>query len=374
MAQQARAPEAFGLAPPAGPVDPAANPASAHAAGETLPAQREHVLVVDDEAIIQDIVDTALSPSGLQLTKVGSAAEAREALERQPFELILCDIRLPDESGIDLLRWCKERGIRAPLILISGYADMEVVIEALNQGASSFLEKPFPVQRLREEVQKALAARRCAALERDFKAHLQNNNRRLRQRVADAVAEHERLFLGSLAALARAVDARDPHTHQHSAVVARLAGETARTLGLNDTEVETARVAGMLHDLGKLAIPERILLKPAQLSAEEFALVKRHPDKSGEILSSVPGLEACVEAVRHHHEHFDGGGYPRGATGEAIPLLARIVSVCDAWDAMTSKRPYRAAMASGTAAQVIREHAGGQFDPHVASAFLAQQA
>jgi len=174
-----------------------------------------------------------------------------------------------------------------------------------------------------------------------------------------------------LSALADAIDARDPHTRKHSDDAAEMASAVARALGVPDNEVETIRLAAILHDIGKLGIPDRILCKPGPLTPEERAIIQRHPDLGADIVEHIPFLRGVADLVRHHQERYDGRGYPAGLAANAIPLGARIVAVVDAYSAMTSDRPYRKALTHGEAIAELRRHAGTQFSPEVVSAFVA---
>jgi len=326
--------------------------------------------VVDDEPLVCNLIVDTLRNAGFAAEGARKLHEVQARLAAADFDLVITDLKLPDGSGVDLLAACQDRASRIPFVLISGFADTDEVIRALNLGARALLEKPFDIQRLLEVVEQALAPQRCERVEAAFRRHQAAMNRELRQCVADAVAENQRLFLGSLAALAKAIDARDPYTQQHSASVARLARDTAAQLALPEDDIQVAEMAGSLHDIGKLAVPEGVLLKPGRLTDAEFAQIKLHPAKSREILLPLPGMEACAAAVYAHHERVDGTGYPQGLAGERIPLLGRILSVCDAWDAMTTHRPYRRALSADRALAILHGDAGTQFDPAVVQAFF----
>ncbi len=182
--------------------------------------------------------------------------------------------------------------------------------------------------------------------------------------------EQQRLFLGTLEALTSAIDAKDPYTCGHSQRVSELSLALARRIGLDPAQLETIRISGLVHDIGKIGVPERVLLKASRLTDEEFALIKLHPEIGHRILRDIPLLSEALPGVMHHHERWDGRGYPAGLAGEDIPLIARIIGVADAFDAMSSSRTYRAAMPRSTVLTEIRDNAGKQFDPDLASAFL----
>jgi putative nucleotidyltransferase with HDIG domain len=337
----------------------------------TEPERVEHVLVVDDEETVRGMLGEALAEEGLQASVVATVAEARRKLESQAFDLVIADIVMPKETGIDLLAWCRERDPDLPFVVMTGFSETEHVVEALNLGAQSFLRKPFALDELQNTVCNTLAKRRFERVQQNLRQHLEETNTELRQRVVDAVVEHEALFLGCLQALAQTIDARDPYTQQHSASVSRLARHLAREMKLSREQQHAAEVAGALHDIGKIGVPETILLKPARLTDEEMDVMRQHPARAADILDPVPGLDEAIPAIRAHHEQVDGLGYPRGLGGQEIPLLARVLSVCDTWDAMTSDRPYRKAMPVGKARQILQEVRGSQLDGEVVDVFLS---
>ncbi len=183
-------------------------------------------------------------------------------------------------------------------------------------------------------------------------------------------ADQRQQFLGTLKALSAAVDAKDPYTQGHSQRVALLASQTAAKLGFDDQTIETFRVAGLLHDIGKIGVPEAILCKPAKLTDEEFQLIKRHPEIGYRILKDLPSLQSHIQGVLHHHERWDGSGYPQGLAGNQIPMLARVLALADTFDAMSSNRSYRPRMHRPRILEEIRSSAGTQFDPHLVEIFL----
>jgi putative nucleotidyltransferase with HDIG domain len=180
----------------------------------------------------------------------------------------------------------------------------------------------------------------------------------------------ENTFLGTIGALAAAVDAKDPYTYGHSSEVTEHTIAIAHRMGLSADEIEKLRIGALLHDIGKIGIDGAILNKPGRLTDEEFEIIKGHPDIAANILSSLEFLTEVVPLVRHHHEHYAGGGYPLGIAGEDIPLGARIIAVADAFNAMTSDRPYRTSLAHDVAIRELMKHSGTQFDPEVVRAFL----
>ncbi|MFH0910860.1 MAG: HD domain-containing phosphohydrolase [Planctomycetota bacterium] len=331
---------------------------------------QENILVVDDEEDLLLLLQNALKHINLNATPTRSVKEAKQLLKHASFDLIITDILMPEENGIDLLRWCRTHHIKSSVIMLTGYAELGHVIDALNLGVHTFLLKPFPLSKLLAAVQAALAITRCARVQKEFQEHLSSTNATLRQKVIDAVLEHEALFLGALSALAQTIDARDPYTRQHSSSVASLAKRLTMKMGLSFGDQYIVETAGALHDIGKIAVPEKILLKPGKLTQEEYDVMKMHPLRSAIILKPVPGMEMALPAIRSHHERIDGKGYPDGLKGEAIPLLGRILAVCDTWDAMTSDRPYRHALTLERAVEILREVREKQLSGEMVEVFL----
>lgn len=332
---------------------------------------RESILVVDDDQTLRMLVREILSELKLSITLAENAAEARRLMSSHPFSLVLSDIRMPGDSGVDLLRWAKERGDQTPFILMTGNADLNSLADALNLGAQRFLQKPFHAMALTDTVQEVIRSSRLQRQNEHLRQELSHYNARLRQEVVEANIQNQRLFYATLTSLSNAIDARDAYTCAHSSQVSRLSLALARAMNLTLEQQNAVEIAGQLHDIGKIAIPEHILQKPSRLSAEEFRCIMEHPVSSARILQPLPGFEEILPAVRHHHERYDGTGYPAQLQGATIPTLARIVSVCDTWSAMRTDRPYRGAMPVEEAMAVIRQEQGKQFDPEVAEAFLA---
>jgi len=338
---------------------------------DRLDAPAERVLIVDDEQTILALLESALGEDSFETTAVQSVGEARAKLNGETFDLVITDVVMPGESGIELLRWCREANLGIPFIIMTGQSELEHVVDALNLGAHSFIQKPFPLKDMLNVVNTALSQQRYERMQREFQSHLTKTNALLRQSVIDAEVKHETLFIGALNALAQTIDARDRYTQQHSASVASLSRMLAAEMG-KDFEVQNAiETAGALHDIGKIAVPEAVLSKPSGLTDEEYAVMKQHPERADAILRPVPGLEEALPGIRAHHERYDGRGYPDGLKGGAIPALGRILAVCDTWDAMTSDRVYRKAMPVEKGVSILREERNRQFDGEAVEAFLA---
>ncbi|MEX0979895.1 MAG: HD domain-containing phosphohydrolase, partial [Gemmatimonadota bacterium] len=281
-------------------------------------------------------------------------------------EVVITDIRLPGASGNELVAAVKSRWPTTQVIVITGFRDAQFAAEALNAGADGYLFKPFGMPELRTHLLEAIARRDRILTDRDER-HLLTHE--ARERADEA---REAILKGALA-LVRAVEVRDPYTRGHSARVAAYAVALAIELEKEGTflDLDTLRLASELHDVGKIGIPDAILNKESSLSGDEFLEIEYHPRTGRRILEPLLDDEIVLAVASWHHERWDGGGYPDGLTGSAIPLAARVVGLADALDAMTSDRAYRAARPWEDAVEQIRGEFGAQFDPGLLSVFEA---
>ncbi len=291
------------------------------------------VLVVEDNTENRALMDELLRSHGYEVN-VAADAEAAEALihQRAP-DLVLLDVVLPGRSGYELCRSLKEDPATKliPVVMITGLTDREDRVRGLETGADEFLNKPIFPEELFARVQSLLKLK-------EFTDELEN---------VEAV----------LFALALSVEARDPYTEGHCDRLARGAAELGRFLGLDEKDIIALRRGGMLHDLGKIVIPDEILKKGSQLTPAEWQLVKQHPITGETICKPLKSLQRTLPIIRHHHEHWDGSGYPDGLKGEAIPLLARVLQVVDVYDALTTSRPYKPALSHIEAEHTMRKEA-----------------
>jgi response regulator RpfG family c-di-GMP phosphodiesterase len=318
------------------------------------------VLVVDDNEGALRLAERALGRFGHQVDTAASVPEALERLERTRYDVVITDLRMPGASGLDLLGELRERWPETRAILMSAHAAPADAALAIEHGIDRLLLKPFRLDELRAGVEKALAERRARA---ELAERREIVEAALRQRQT----ESKLWVLRAAHALVAAVEAKDAYTAGHATRVTAYAMAIAEVIGGIDPE--RFRLAGDLHDVGKIGVPDAVLNKPERLSAEEFALVKRHPEAGERILRAFIDDRLVLEVVRSHHERWDGRGYPDGLAGEVIPLPARILAAADTLDAMTSNRAYRKGLAWEVAVEEIRRCAGTQFDPAVVGAF-----
>lgn len=330
----------------------------------------EAILIVDDDNTLRTVIMDTLGTSDYTPYTVENVPTAKDFISQQNIDLIISDVVMPGGTGVDLLRWVKQQNLDIPFIIMTGHADIKAVTDALNLGANHFLQKPFRPSKLIETVSHILSTSKLKKQNEELRHELANYNARLRQEVIEARMENQQLFMATLTSLTNAIDARDAYTCAHSSSVAELSYNLAKALDLDYEQQEMVKTAAQLHDIGKIAVPENILLKPDKLTDVEFELIKKHPENGQQILKPLPDFEKILPVVRNHHERYDGSGYPDGLAGEEIPLLARIIAVCDTWNAMRTNRPYRNAMKVEKALSIIISQKGKQFDPSIADAFI----
>ena len=310
------------------------------------------ILVVDDVEGMRLALEDCLRLQGYEVVSSASGEEALELLRSQRFDLLLTDQAMPGLSGIELAEATARIHPDVPVVLLTGHSDVELAKASLQRGASDFVTKPVNIRELPIVIERNLERSRLEVA-------------RLKEREAQVLFE-------AIQALASAVDAKDPYTARHSMRVTRLALILADAIGLGSDEKYVLELSAWMHDVGKIGVPDRILTKPARLTAEEFEIMKIHPVKGGEIVGQIEELSRVADAIRHHHERLDGQGYPDALKGEAIPLPSRIILIADAFEAMTSDRSYRQGLGRARAFEELRKGRGRQFDPDLVEEFLAK--
>jgi putative nucleotidyltransferase with HDIG domain len=330
----------------------------------TVPESQPLVLVVDDNAEMRELLRRQLGPE-FRCAVAEGADEAQRLAAKEVPDVVVSDLMMPGRSGTDLLHGLRADPLtrRVPVVLITARSDLESKVRNLEEGADDYVSKPFSMVELKARLRSLLARRQ---LERE----LAEKNEHLSKVNFDLVLSKRQVFLETMEAFALAVDAKDPYTHGHSRRVAILAERISREMELSEKDREMVRIAGILHDVGKIGTPESVLAKPGRLDPEEYELFKRHSALGHRIVSAVKELEPVGKAILHHHERFDGSGYPAGLSGQAIPQLSRILAVCDTYDAMTTDRPYRTSLGHHAAVEELARCAGRQLDPEVVRAFL----
>ena len=323
-------------------------------------------LVVDDEPRLRQILVRVMRADGFIVDEASNGLEAVARMESNPSTLILTDIEMPKMDGFSLLRELRSRWPDAAVMMISGNGDVQTAVSCLSVGALDYLTKPFHLEEVRARITSVLERRRLVLENREYQT-------RLEQKVQAQARRIEQQFLGGVQALAEALEAKDPYTHGHSVRVSEYATAIARRLQLPQSVIRAVTLGGRLHDIGKIGVREEILTKPARLTPEEYSHVMTHMTVGWKILSAmVIDQPELLNIVRYHHERMDGDGLPDGLIGDDIPLEARIVSVADSFDAMTSGRRYRddGGKLLPDALKELRRCAGTQFDADCVTAFL----
>ena len=346
--------------------DPTSSPeAFLNSSSRLAPYQKSRVakiLVVDDEEPIRILLRHILEMSNYHCRLAADAAEARTLLGQEDFALILCDINMPGESGIDFIRYAVGSYPKTAAVMISVMSDPIIADYALEMGVYDFIIKPFEPNSVLISVANALRRRQ---LEMDNQAYSESLQRMVEERtdaLEESMGKLRKALEGSIQAMARAVETRDPYTAGHQQRVADLACAIAIEMKLPKDKVEGVRMAGVIHDLGKISVPAEILSKTGKISDIEFSLIKTHPTVSYEILRPIDFPWPIARMVLQHHERENGSGYPSGLKRHEILLEAKILGVADVVEAMASHRPYRPALGVGVALEEISEHSGTLYD------------
>jgi putative two-component system response regulator len=338
------------------------------------------LLVVEDDPAVRGMLGHVLTSAGYPCETTGDVQGAEELLGRGDVLLLITDVQLHDRSGIDLLGVIDDVSPDTATIVVTGLDDPSVADLAIERGAYGYLVKPFGPSELLIQIRNALRRRRLELAARDERSRLEHavELRTSELRGALESLRHAKSTLRQaqgemIKRLAAAVEARDHGTAQHIERVSAFARTVSLALGLSEAETEVISEASVLHDVGKIALRDGILLKAGPLSDDERREIERHPFEGWRILSGsgLALLDTAAAIARSHHERWDGSGYPVGLAGEEIPLEGRIVAVVDVFDALTSDRPYRPALGLEAALEIVRAGAGSHFDPSVVDAFFA---
>ncbi|MBN2125065.1 MAG: response regulator [Deltaproteobacteria bacterium] len=321
------------------------------------------ILIVDDEASVQSLLRRIVGRVGRECSLASSAEEARRIMEEESFDLVLCDIRLPGESGIGLVTHIVADYPETAVIMVSGVEDPKVAEKALEIGAYGYIIKPFKPSEIIINISSALRRQRLETESRHYRENLE-------RMVESRTTKLRETLDGIIQVVVHIVESRDPYTAGHQRRVAELACAIAQEMGCPEEQIKGIRMAGIIHDIGKISIPSEILSKPGRLSDMEFELIRAHPQVGYEILKGIDFPWPVAEIAYQHHERMDGAGYPRGLKDREILLEARIISVADVVEAMSSHRPYRPALGMDVALEEIFKNRDKSYDPDAVDACL----
>ncbi|HXT62934.1 MAG TPA: HD domain-containing phosphohydrolase [Pyrinomonadaceae bacterium] len=326
------------------------------------------LLIVDDEAAVRGVLHDLLERS-YDCAEASSAEEALALLRVNPYELVISDITMAGMSGLEMIPHIKAISPDSVIVMVSGMQTVESAINALRLGAFDYLMKPFDLRQVEAAIERAYDYHQLIVAKQLYENHLEELVDLRTAELDQALGSLENAYRSTLQALTAALETRDAETHGHSERVVTFSLRLGREYGLNATEMKALEFGSLLHDIGKIGVPDAILRKPAKLTEEEWERMREHPLHGQQILRDINFLEGAARVVAQHHEKWDGSGYPLGLKAEEIDICARIFAVADAFDAITSDRVYRKAQSYDAAARELDEWANRQFDPKVVEAF-----
>ncbi|MBI3455170.1 MAG: response regulator [Candidatus Rokubacteria bacterium] len=313
----------------------------------SAPPTRARILIVDDDPVVRETIRDSVGHLGYATREAGSAEEALQEIAKQLPDLILLDVRMPGITGIDLCRQLKadQATHLVPIVLLTAQGELDMRVAGLEAGADDYFTKPVHLRELRARLRALIRLKR----------------------VVEELEQAENM----ITTLALTIEARDTYTAGHCVRLATFGGELGERLGLGDDELAALRLGGFLHDLGKITVPDTVLLKPGPLGADEWRLIREHPEVGDRLAAPMRTLALVRPIIRHHHERTDGHGYPDKLVGEEIPFLARVMSVVDVYDALRTRRPYKAALDEVESLRLLYEGARtGQLDPGIVRVFM----
>ena len=360
-------------------------PAGRYDGGDTpMEDRKRKIFIVDDEEPIRKVMNTHLSKEGYSVIQSRGGSGVFADLEAGNFDLVICDIRMPEVDGIQVLDFLRKNFETVPVIMLTGLTDVTTVIEVMKKGAFDYLMKPVKKEDLMSIIRKALVHRdllvRNKELElenREYQLFLEQKVRERTKELNSKAIELQKAYghlktmnIQFINVLAETIEAKDRHTRGHCNRMRRLCVELGRLAGLSPEDLEMIEYASLLHDLGKIGINETVLNKPGPLTEDECEHIKEHPEIGEKILQGIPLMEPVARIIVSHHENFDGSGYPRNLKGEDIPLPSRVIAVADIYDAMSSDRPYRKGLRTEIVLEEMLRVAGSQLDPALVDIFI----
>jgi len=337
----------------------------------------EHILVVDDDLWVVEVIAKQLDLAGFRVKMTTDSSQVMSMLASEHYDLVISDVCMPTPDGLMLLKEIQKEYPFLAVLMLTGVNDVETATQAMLNGASDYIVKPHNETQLFLRVDRALERSRLLQERALYQQHLEkrvNQQTRKLQDQSQRLAQMlERLFVtykATLNALQAALDVRDQSAPGHCRRVSKLAVELAKRMGFAGDDLINIEHGALLHDIGKLGIPDAILMKPGPLTEEERKMIEQHPEIGCQIVGDIEFLKDAIPIIRHHHERYDGTGYPDGLKGDEIPILARLFTIVDAYDAQTNQRPYNTILSAQSSLEILRASQGTGFDPRVVEAFI----
>lgn len=337
---------------------------------EVIPPPPVRILVVDDDESVREVITGLLCEEGYQCVAAAGAEMALDLAAQAETPLVISDMKMPGKDGLWLLDSFRERYPDTAIIILTGYGDTPAAVDCLRRGASDYLLKPPRLTDLIRAIERALAKRRIELARKRYQKKLERKVRDRTSELRRALLDVATTYQNTLTALVTALDAREQETSFHSQRVVEYTMAIARMMTFKGQELAEIGRGALLHDIGKIGVPDAVLLKCGRLTPEEWVEMRKHPEIGHSMIATIPFLATPSQIVLSHQERFDGRGYPGGLAGQEICIGARIFSVADTLDAMTSDRPYRKGTSFQRAIEEIQRWSGSQFDPEVVEAFL----
>jgi putative two-component system response regulator len=329
------------------------------------------ILIAEDEAVLRDLLVRKLTGLGYACESCENGESALELLTGKPFDLMLADIFMPETGGVALLKEVMRIRPGIAVILVTSVVDIEIAVDALKHGAYDYITKPFSLEEMSISVSRALEKRRLVIENQSYQKTLEEQVASRTYQLNEALATLKQTYHSTLVALSKALDSRDADPDGHSLRVTAYAARLAWQSGMSESEIRVVEQGVLLHDIGKIGIPDELLRKTAELNENEQALMRKHPEIGYNILTRIKFLKGAAQLVLHHHERYDGAGYPLGLKGENINLGARIFAIAEALEDFTSARASKPDMSFESAVRNIEKMSGVELDPRIVEQFLA---